>query len=147
MKDGFLKFTTLITDITRKIRRIISETVAQYEIKRSYALPLYFLYKNGPQSAAKLTKLCAEDKANVSRTLRALEDDGYIVREERAGARSRVRFALSEEGMEIGGYLARRMVEAVRGATDGIGLDELEVMYSVLGRIDANLAELFDKSN
>lgn len=139
MRDRFLRFTTLITSITRNIRRLTTEAVARYDIKRSYVSALYFLYKNGPLSATKLCNLCGEDKANVSRTLHALEEDGYVVREERQSSRSRVRMMLTEEGMEIGAFLAGRISEEVERATRGIPPADIAVMYSVLERLDENM--------
>ena len=140
MRDRFLRFTTLVTSIMRNIRKITTETVAQYDIKRSYVPIIYFLYKSGPLSAAKLCRLCQEDKANVSRTLRALEDDGYIVREERPSARSRVRMMLTEDGMEIGAFLSGRISESVELAIEGIPPEDISAMYGALERIDENLA-------
>lgn len=141
MRDRFLRFTTLLTGIMRNIRRITSETVARYDVKRSYVSSLYFLYTSGPLTAARLCNLCREDKANVSRTLRALEEDGLVKREERPSARSRVRMMLTERGMEIGAFLAGRISEAVELATGGIDPSEIAVMYSVLERIDKNLED------
>lgn len=139
MKDRYIRFTTLITRIMRNIRRIATDTVAHYDIKRSYVSLIYFLYKNGPLSAARLCSLCGEDKANVSRTLRALEEDGYIVREERRTAHSRIRMMLTEDGMGIGSYFAERVTEALEMATEGVDPADIDAMYRALERIDANL--------
>lgn len=139
MKDKYLKFTTLLTSIMRNIRRITTETVAHYDLKRSYVSIIYFLYKNGPLSATKLCRLCAEDKANVSRTLRALEDEGFVTREVRETPRSLVRMMLTEDGMEIGAYIAGRISEAVGLATDGVDPDDITAMYRALESIDKNL--------
>ena len=139
MRDRYLHFTTLIASIMRNIRRITAQTVERYDIKRSYASPIYFLYKNGPLSATKLCRLCAEDKANISRTLRSLEDEGYVVREERPSARSRVRMMLTEDGMEIGAFLEKRISESVGLATEGIAPEDIAAMYAALERIDGNL--------
>lgn len=139
MKDKYLKFTTLLTSIMRNIRRITADTVAHYDIKRSYAPIIYFLYKNGPLSAAKLCRLCGEDKANVSRTLHALEDEGFVTREVRGGARSSVRMMLTEEGNEIGAYFSAKVSEAVALATEGLEPEDVAVMYRALEGIDGNL--------
>lgn len=142
MKDRYLRFTGLMTDIMRNVRRITSDAISHYEIKRSYVPCIYFLYKNGPLTAARLCKLCDEDKANISRTLRALEDDGYAVKEERASSRSPVRMTLTETGREIGEFLAARVNSSVELATSGIDPDDIETMYSVLERIRENLSVL-----
>lgn len=140
MKDRYLRFTGLVTEIMRNVRRITSEAISRYKIKRSYVPCIYFLYKNGPLTATKLCKLCDEDKANISRTLRALEDDGYVTKEERASARARVRMTLTASGAEIGAYLAARVSEAVDLATSGIDSEDIAAMYLALERINDNLA-------
>ena len=139
MADKFVTFMGRVTGITKSIRRLISEVVALYGIKRAYAIPVYFLYKNGPLSAARLSRLCGEDKANLSRTLRSLEADGYVVMEERGSSRARPRIALSPEGERIGRLLTEKSSELVALATDAISPEEISAMHAVLHRIDENL--------
>lgn len=144
MKDRYLKFTRLLASLSRNIKRITHETIARYGIKRSYVPCIYFLYNGGPLSASKLSRLCSEDKANISRTIHALEEDGYAVKEERASARAHQRLMLTDEGAEIGKFLVERVAEVVEIAGEGIPPEEIAVMYSVLARIDANLSGMLD---
>ena len=147
MKDRFIRFTTLISGIMRNIRRIMSDTAARYDIRRSCIGIIYYLYRNGPLTATKICRLCGEDKANVSRALKTLEDDGYIAREERPASRSRVRMLLTEEGNRIGALLDERIAEVVAIATEGIDAENIEMMYEVLGKIDENLAIVVDSDD
>lgn len=139
MADRYIRFTGVIAGITRDIRRITAEAVSHFGIKRSFVPCIYFLQKHGPLSATKLCKLCDEDKANISRTLKALEDEGYVVKEVRTSPRARVKMTLTESGAEIGRYISECVSDMVAFATDGITDDEIEIMYSVIERIGGNL--------
>ena len=147
MKDGFIRFTTMLSGIMRNIRRIMSDIAAEYNVKRSYISVIYYVYRHGPLSAAKLCSLCGEDKANISRTIKALEDEGYITKQIRASARPSVRMVLTEQGEDVGRFLEARVAEAVKVATAGIEPENIAIMYEVLARIDENLAAVADDCN
>ncbi|MBR7117168.1 MAG: winged helix-turn-helix transcriptional regulator [Clostridia bacterium] len=145
MADRYIRFTGVIAGITRDIRRITAEAISRFGIKRSFVPCIYFLQKHGPLSATKLCKLCDEDKANISRTLKALEDEGYVVKEVRTSPRARVKMRLSESGAEIGSYISKCVSDMVTLATEGISDGEIETMYSVLERIGANLRGVLEE--
>lgn len=145
MKDRYLRFTGLLIDITRKINRATAEALSVFGAKRSYAYPVYLIYKNGPLTAARLCRLCGEDKANVSRTLKSLEED-FLVVKERHG-QSRVRFMLTEDGIKLGKYLCDRVSDAVDAVASGISEEDLEAMYRSLEMMNDNLSGLLGESD
>ena len=145
MKDRYLRFTGLLVDITRKINRATSEALSVFGVKRSYAYPIYLLYRNGPLTAARLCRLCGEDKANVSRTLKSLEEDFLVVKEKRGN--SHVRFMLTEDGIKLGKYLCDRVSDAVDITASGISEDDIDVMYRTLEGISTNLSSLLGESD
>ena len=145
MKDRYLRFTNLIIDITRKINRVTSEALSAFGAKRSYAYPIYLIYRNGPLTAARLCRLCGDDKANVSRTLKSLEEDCLIVREKRG--QSHVRFMLTEDGMRLGKYLSDRISDAVDAVVAGVSESDIDAMYRALEGISSNLAGVLNGSD
>lgn len=145
MKDRYLRFTNLIIDITRKINRVTSEELSAFGAKRSYAYPIYLIYKNGPLTAARLCRLCGDDKANVSRTLKSLEEDFLVVREKRG--QSHVRFMLTEDGVKLGKYLCDRISDAVDAVVAEISEDDIDAMYRALEGISQNLSGLLADGN
>ena len=145
MKDRYLRFTGLLVDITRKINRATAEALSVFGVKRSYAYPIYLLYKNGPLTAARLCRLCGDDKANVSRTLKSLEEDFLVVKEKRG--QSHKRFLLTEDGIKLGKYLCDRVSDAVDTAALGIIEDDVEAMYRALEGISENLSRLLGESD
>lgn len=145
MKDRYLRFTGLLIDITRKINRATLEALTVFGAKRSYAYPIYLLYRNGPLSCARLCQLCGEDKANVSRTLKSLEEDFLVVKERRG--KSSVRFMLTEDGIKLGKYLCDRVSDAVDVSVSGISEDDIDAMYRALEGIGTNLSSLLGESD
>ena len=85
----------------------------------------------GTVTPARLCTLCGEDKANVSRALKQLEDEGYVTKA-----------PLTERGAEIGGALAREVDRIVSFVSGEISEEEILAMYRTLGKIDVNLSLL-----
>ena len=121
--------------------------MAKFDLKRSHLSCIYYIHREGSVTPAGLCKLCGEDKANISRTLKALEDEGYITKQIRASARPSVRMVLTEQGEDVGRFLEARVAEAVKVATAGIEPENIAIMYEVLARIDENLAAVADDCN
>ena len=142
MRDSYRDFTNLMASINRKIHRIKVETMAEFELKRSHLSCIYYIHREGSVTPAKLCTLCGEDKANISRALKQLEDEGYVVKAPRATPRGRSHVTLTDRGAKIGDTLAgeiRRIVSFVSGS---ISEKDIEVMYRALGVIDENLSKL-----
>ena len=58
MNNRFETFTVLITSINRLIRRIKTETMAQYDLKSPHVSCLYYLYMHPGMTAAELCEVC-----------------------------------------------------------------------------------------
>ncbi|MBR2930267.1 MAG: MarR family transcriptional regulator [Clostridia bacterium] len=145
MNDSYIRFTGLISEVGRNVRRVTGEVIAGYGLKRSYVTPIYFLYRSGPMTASRLCRLCGEDKANISRTLKALEEDGYIRSEAPPSPHARIRHSLTDDGIAVAEFLEARVKEAVMISTRGLGDDEIECMYRVLERINENLSGILSE--
>jgi len=98
MQDRFEAFTVLIAKISRSIRRIKADEMAEYDLKATHVNCLYYLYSAGGMTAAELCEKCEEDKAAISRSLEYLEANGYVEGERSAGKRYRSRLQLTEKG-------------------------------------------------
>ena len=149
MNNRFETFTLLITSISRSIRRIKTETMAQYELKSPHVSCLYYLYKKPGMTAAELCEVCEEDKAAVSRSILFLEQKGYLAREisadkgGRSGAKHyRAPLSLPEEGRRIAGEIAVQVDHVVEDVSQGVSEEERGIMYAALERINRNLRGL-----
>ena len=78
VKQRFETFTVLINRISRSIRRIKNQEMAEYNLRSAHVSCLYYLYTNKGATATDLCERCEEDKATISRALDYLENGGYI---------------------------------------------------------------------
>lgn len=73
MEERFETFTVLITRISRSIKRIKADEMADFELKGPHVSCLYYLSQQDGMTAAELCERCDEDKAAISRSLDDLE--------------------------------------------------------------------------
>ena len=78
MKERFQTFTVLIAKISRNIKKIKNQEMAEYGLRSVHVTCLYYLYAEESLTATELCELCEEDKATISRGLVFLEENGYI---------------------------------------------------------------------
>lgn len=121
-----------------------TEAMAEYDLKSSHLSCIYYLMVGKARTAAQLTKLGDEDKANVSRTLGELEKRGLITRELGSGGRPKRTITLTEEGAEIGEFLREHIENILEIVSDDIDEAEREAMYSALTQIDKRLRMLYE---
>ena len=101
MKERFQTFTVLISKISRNIKKIKNQEMAEYGLRSVHVTCLYYLYAQESLTATELCELCEEDKATISRGLDFLEENGYIVCETKQAKRYKSALVLTEKGMEI----------------------------------------------
>ena len=142
MHDSYMIFTNLIASISRRIHRLKVDAMAQFELKRSHLSCVYYIYREGSITPARLCTLCGEDKANVSRALKQLEDEGYVERAPRVTPRGRIHVTLTDRGAEIGAKLACEVDRIIDFVAGDISKEDISSMYRVLERIDARLSSL-----
>ena len=81
MQERFETFTVLINRISRNIRRIKNQEMADYDLRSAHVSCLYYMYTLGEATATDLCERCEEDKATISRALDYLETNGYMTRD------------------------------------------------------------------
>ena len=76
MQQRFETFTTLINRISRNIRKIKNQEMAQYDLRSGHISCLYYLYTQQGLTATELCERCEEDKGTISRCIDYLESNG-----------------------------------------------------------------------
>lgn len=142
MEERFEKFTALITNINRCIKKIKTEEMVEFNLKGHHVVCVYYLRTRGSLTSRELCDLCEEDKANLSRTLEYLENNGYIVKESN---RYRSPFTLSQKGIEIGNHIIKKIDNVLKITSLGISDSERETMYLSLERVSENLQKLCEE--
>ena len=121
MQERFETFTVLINRISRNIRRIKNQEMAQYGLRSVHVSCLYYIYTLGNATATDLCERCEEDKATISRGLDYLENHGYILRDPQ---RYKSPLLLTDKGREAG----KKIADKINGVLDAVshGLTETE---------------------
>ena len=116
MQERFETFTVLINRISRNIRKIKNQEMAEYNLRSSHVSCLYYLYSGEGLTATDLCERCAEDKATISRALEYLETNGYLTRQYRTPKYYRSTLTLTEKGVAV----SRKISEKINGVLDEI---------------------------
>ena len=139
LETRFEIFTKLITRISRNIRRIKTEEVAEFNLKSPHVSCLYYLHKSGKLCSTELAEVCDEDKAAISRTLDYLERQGFISCEEQGKRRYKANFVLTERGKEVATLIAAKIDKVIMIAGEELSDEERDIFYRALEKISARL--------
>ena len=132
MTDRFETFTVLINRISRNIRKIKNQEMAEYNLRSAHVSCLYFIFKAQNITATELCEKCEEDKATISRALDYLEKNGFIICESKSVKRYKTPLALTEKGTVVG----KKIADKIDGVLDNVGVglsdNELKEFYRYL---------------
>ena len=150
MENRYETFTLLVSSISRSIRRIKADAVAEYGLKSPHVTCIYYLHKQPALTAAELCELCDEDKAAISRSLLYLEENGFLIREVPAPTRRtkggakhyRAALYLTDKGEEVARYIAERIDTVLDQVSLGVNDHDRATLYRVLEQIDRNLLQM-----
>jgi len=135
--ERFEAFVTGISVCYKYIQRIKSAEMTELGLRGTHVMCLFFLSRHPePLTAAQLSRLCAEDRAAVSRTVAELHRRGYIDIE---APRYRAQLRLTPEGQELALRLDGLIRRWVGFGGEGLTEEERSVFYRVLSRIADNL--------
>ena len=146
MEERFETFTVLINDISRSIHKLKMAEMAEFSLRSSHVSCLYYLYKQTSLTAKALCDICSEDKANISRSVKYLEEKGYLVCESKRAKRYQSPLMLTERGREIGARIAEKIDRILLHVSDGLGEEEREIMYRSLATVRENLKKICEAS-
>lgn len=139
MKERFETFTVLIAKISRNIRKIKNQEMAEYDLRSPHISCLYYLYSAESLTATELCERCEEDKATISRSLDYLEKNGYIICEARSAKRYKSPLLLTEKGREVGKKIADKIDLVLDEISVGLTEEERIAFYSSLTIISDSL--------
>ncbi len=118
MKERFETFTVLINRISRNIRKIKNQEMAEYNLRSSHISCLYYLFSEEGLTATGLCERCEEDKATISRALDYVETNGYLTCESKSAKRYKSPLALTEKGRTV----ARKIADKIDSVLDEISV-------------------------
>lgn len=137
--ERYKTFTVLIANLARSIRKLKTEEMAKWNLKSNHLSCLYYLYQRKKLTVKELCDICEEDKANVSRSVEYLEDNGFLKKEQAPNRKYKKHLVLTEKGVETATPLFMRVNDIIESAGTGISEEERETMYRCLRLISKNL--------
>ena len=142
MQERFETFTVLINRISRNIRKIKNQEMAEYNLRSAHISCLYYIYTLKRATATDLCERCEEDKATISRTLEYLETSGYIARDTESAKRYKSPLLLTEKGREAGKKIADKINGVLDAISDGLTEEERVAFYRSLSIISESLEKI-----
>ena len=147
MKERFETFTVLINRISRNIRKIKNQEMAEYNLRSAHVSCLYYLYTNKGATATDLCERCEEDKATISRAVDYLESNGFLTCESKNAKRYKSPLILTEKGNEAGKKIADKISGVLDAISDGLTDEERVEFYRSLSIISESLEAVSKNSS
>lgn len=139
MQERFETFTVLINRISRNIRKIKNQEMAEYGLRSAHVSCIYYIYTLGGATATDLCERCEEDKATISRALDYLDANGFITRETDSAKRYKTPILLTEKGLEVGKKIADKINNLLDRVSDGLTEKQRVDFYRSLAVISDSL--------
>ncbi len=142
MEERFETFTVLINRISRNIRKIKNQEMAEYQLRSAHISCLYYLYSEDGLTATELCERCEEDKATISRALEHLEAEGYL---NKPTKRYKSPLVLTEKGRMVGKKIAHKIGAVLDEISTGLTEAERIAFYRSLSVISESLEAVAKK--
>lgn len=139
MQERFETFTVLINRISRNIKKIKNQEMAEYNLRSAHISCLYYLFTNKGATATDLCERCEEDKATISRALDFLEINGYLFCQSKSTKRYKSPLLLTEKGNEIGKKIADKISCVLDIVSGDLTEEERVAFYRSLSIISESL--------
>ena len=146
MQERFEMFTVLINRISRNIRRIKNQEMADYGLRSAHVSCLYYLYRENALTATDLCERCEEDKATISRALEYLETNGYLTCQTKSAKRYKSPLILTEKGSEAAKKIADKIDAVLEAISTSLSDEERKAFYKSLAIISESLDLVANKT-
>ena len=145
MEERFETFTVLINRISRNIRKIKNQEMADYNLRSAHVSCLYYIYRAETITATELCEKCEEDKATISRALDYLEKNEFITCLSPNTKRYKSPLVLTEKGTIVGKKIADKIDGVLEQISVGLTEEERRSFYRYLTIISNSLEAIANK--
>ena len=146
MEHRFETFTVLINRISRNIRKIKNQEMAEYDLRSAHVSCLYYIYTAKSITASELCEKCEEDKATISRALEYLESREIITCQSKSAKRYKSPLILTEKGLVVGRKIADKIDGVLEEISGGLSEEERLAFYRSLSIISSSLDAVANKN-
>ena len=145
MQERFEIFTVLINRISRNIKKIKNQEMAEYNLRSAHVSCLYYLYMHRGATATDLCERCEEDKATISRALDYLETNGFLTCESKNAKRYKSSLILTDKGNEAGEKIEYKINGVLNAIGGELTEEERGAFYRSLSIISESLESVSKK--
>ena len=145
MQERFETFTVLINRISRNIRKIKNQEMAEYNLRSAHVSCLYYLYMHKGATATDLCERCEEDKATISRALDYLETNGFLICESKCTKRYKSPLILTDKGKQVGEKISDKINGVLDAISGGLTEQERVEFYRSLSIVSESLEAISKK--
>lgn len=142
MENIFENFTVTILKLNKLVQKIKTCEVKEYGLKTIHVMCVYYL-KNHPDglTASDLSRLTLEDKAAISRALKAMREKGLISYDPN---KYNAVIRLTDAGAEFARTVCSRAEKAVEAGSYEFTEAERLAFYKALDAIAVKLEKYYD---
>lgn len=139
MIQRFEDFVSMINMAYKGLQKIKSYEVESLGLKGTHVMCMFYLGQNEEGlTSGELCEKCREDKAAVSRSLKYLQEKGYVTVAENDEKKYKLKNILTDKGKEAYLQLEISIGEAVKKFGKGLTVSERKTFYKALGVIVGN---------
>ena len=143
MVERFEKFSYLISELSKLLHKLEAEELMELGVKGPYAIYILALAKSKSGiSMPNLSKICARDKADVSRAVAALIEKGLAKKLDTEQMKYRAPVILTEKGFLVAERISDKARRAVEIASEGISDADRKTFYDTLETICSNMTRM-----
>lgn len=141
MDNIFENFTITVLKLNKLVQKIKNFEMQEYGLKTIHVMCGYYLNAH-PEglTAADLAKLTLEDKAAISRALKAMQDKGLVTYNPN---RYNAVIRLTDEGKRFADYISDKATKAVAAGSYDFSEEERIGFYKALNAIADNLESYY----
>ncbi|QGY42187.1 MarR family transcriptional regulator [Maribellus comscasis] len=133
--------------LSRAAHRYLKHSFKDYSIGHAQVLTLHFISRNNGLNQNELGHYLNLDKSSVTSQLNILEKNGYVIRKpDKNDFRGR-RIFITEKTKALQPKLYERFSEWSKILLDGFTKEEIEFIYSFLGKMITNANKAFGEFN
>ncbi|MFE3598337.1 MarR family winged helix-turn-helix transcriptional regulator [Streptomyces sp. NPDC059096] len=125
--------------VARLHRMLAGQLLRRVGLHPGQELVMMQLWDLGPQRQTDLVRLLGSDAATMTRTVRRLENAGFVRRRPSRTDRRATIIEPTAASLALRTEVEQIWAELEAGVADGLGADERDVMIGVLARIEDSL--------
>ena len=129
-----------------KISRYYNQIAAKYDMSFSWGFIMLNIEKEGTPSTSLGPKMGMEP-TSLSRTLKNMEDKGYIERRMDADDKRKSIVFLTEEGVEIRKKVRDVVIDFNQKLYSALPKTKVDAFFDIMQRIDTQLDKLLEEKN